>query len=260
VIRRCTRLLTLTFALVASACGSDGSPAATPTSTSTTSPALSGPLTVFAAASLTEGFGDVKAANPAADITFNLAGSQALVTQLTQGASADVVATADEKSMQKLVDAGLVDTPETFATNALEIVVAPGNPKHVRTLADLARPDLLVVLEDPSVPAGSYSQEVLRRAGVTVRPRSLELDVKATLARVTSGEADAAIVYVTDVQAAGDKASGVTIPTADNIVARYPVARLKASRHRSAAAAFIADLRRGAGAKALRARGFLPAA
>ena len=253
MIRRLALLTTLVLALAA--CGSDPAPGVT----TTTAPALSGPLTVYAASSLTEAFGDIKVAHPAADITYNFAGSQSLVTQLTQGAGADVVATADETSMQKLVDAALVEAPVIFATNTLEIVVAAGNPKSVQGLTDLGRADLLVVLEDPSVPAGNYSRQVLSKAGVTVKPRSFELDVKATLARVVSGEADAAIVYASDVRAAGTKAGGVTIPAADNVIARYPVAVLKASSHVAAARAFVADLLHGTGAKALRARGFLAA-
>src|SRR5581483_9851786 len=102
-------------------------------------------------------------------VTYSFAGSQALVTQIQQGAPADVFASADQKSMQKLVDAGLVDAPRVFARNKLEIVVAPGNPKHITGLADLAQPGLVVVLEDPSVPAGAYSRQALQKAGVTVK-------------------------------------------------------------------------------------------
>jgi molybdate transport system substrate-binding protein len=244
------------LAVLLAGCGGTRRSATTPT----TSP-LSGNLTVFAAASLTEAFNDEKTAlqgtAPGLTLTYSFAGSQALVTQIQQGAPADVFASADQKNMQKLVDAGLVDTPRVFARNKLEIVVAPGNPKKITGLADLARPGLIVVLEDPSVPAGAYSQQALQGAGVTVKPKSLELDVKSTLSKVTSGEADAAIVYVSDVQSAGTKATGVAIPDAQNVIATYPIAVVKAGKNHAAAAAFIDELVTGSGQKALQGRGFL---
>src|SRR3954470_9999912 len=214
-------VVALVLAVIVGACGKDdehdnSSAPSSSTTTSTGSTKLTGPLTVFAAASLTEAFNDEKTAlgstKPDLSLTYSFAGSQALVQQVQQGAPADVFASADQKNMQKLVAAGLVDPPKVFAQNKLEIVVAPGNPKHVTGLPDLARSDLDVVLEDPSVPAGNYSQQALTAAGVTVHPKSLELDVKSTLAKVTSGEADAAIVYVSDVKSAGSKATGVAIP------------------------------------------------
>ncbi|MCU1375670.1 MAG: molybdenum transporter, periplasmic molybdate-binding protein [Actinomycetia bacterium] len=209
--------------------------------------------TVLAAASLTEAFNDIGGA------TFTFAGSSALVSQIEAGAPADVFASADEKNMQQLVDAGLVEAPEVFAHNTLEIVTKPGNPKHIEGLADLADPDLAVVLADPSVPVGAYSQQVLTKAGVTVEPRSLELDVKAALTRVTIGDADAAIVYASDAQAAGAKATGVEIPTGQNVTATYPIAVVKASRHRAAARAFVRAVLSTRGQAALKAHGFLPA-
>lgn len=239
------------------ACGS--SPV---TGTGTRSPeAMSGTLTVFAAASLTEAFTDDKAklsrTDPGLALEFSFAGSQQLVAQLQSGAPADVVATADEPSMQKLVAAGLVEPPRDFAANVLEVVVAPGNPKQIRSLADLARTDLKVVLADPSVPAGRYGRQVLDRQGIKVNPVSLELDVKSALAKVELGEADAAIVYATDVRSAGARATGVQIPPAENIVARYPVAVVRTSSHPELARAFVDQLVSGAGQSALRARGFL---
>jgi molybdate transport system substrate-binding protein len=220
-----------------------------------------GSITVFAAASLSEALSAEKAtlAKTAPDLklTFDFAGSQALAAQITQGAPADVFASADTRNMQKLVDAGLVEPPRTFARNKLEIVVAPGNPKHVQGLADLARPDLAVVLEDPSVPAGAYAKQALAKAGVIAHPKSLELDVKSTLAKVTSGEADAAIVYVSDVKAAAAKASGVPIPDGQNVIATYPIAVVKASSNRAAAEAFVTEMVTGTGQSALRAAGFL---
>jgi molybdate transport system substrate-binding protein len=208
--------------------------------------------TVFAAASLTEAFTDLGGA------TFAFAGSSALVRQLQDGAPADVIATADERSMQTLVDVGLVEAPTVFARNRLAIAVPKGNPAHVTGLADLARRDVGVVLADPSVPAGAYAALALERAHVTVAPRSLELDVKSALAKVTAGEADAAIVYVTDVRAAGERAEEVAIPDAQNVEARYPVAVVTAG-DRVAARAFLRRLLGADGRRALRQRGFLPA-
>jgi len=254
--------LLLTAAVLAGACGdSDQKRASTPPTTGAS--ALTGQLTVFAAASLTESFDAEKAAlhtrAPSLDLQYSYAGSQALVQQITEGAPADVFASADEKNMQKLVDAGLVEAPQTFARNKLEIVVAPGNPKKVQGLRDLARPDLIVVLADPSVPVGTYARQALDNAGVTVKPKSLELDVKATLAKVTSGEADAAIVYASDVKAAGVKAAGVPIPDDLNVIATYPIAVVKASKHRAAAEAFVREIRSVSGQAILRAHGFLGA-
>jgi len=248
--------------LVLVGCGKS-SPKSAVASTTTASK-LTGSLTVFAAASLTEAFNDEKAALATAHrelrLTNSFAGTSSLVTQIQQGAPADVFASADEKNMQKLVDAGLVDVPMTFARNKLEIAVAAGNPKHITALADLARSDLRVVLVDPSVPAGTYSQQALGKAGVTVKPKSQELDVRSALAKVTSGEADATIVYVTDVRAAGAQAVGVDIPDADNVVAVYPIAVVKASAHHDAAAAYVDEIVSGTGQRALAGRGFLPPA
>jgi molybdate transport system substrate-binding protein len=257
---RALAVAALVLAALTSGCDRSGDAAPAPTAAGT---AGSGPLTVFAAASLTEAFDATKAAlastAPALDVTYSYAGSQALVQQIIQGAPADVFASADQKTMQTLVEAGLVTAPRTFARNRLEIVVAPGNPKHVTELRDLARPDLVVVLADPSVPVGSYAQRALTTAGVDVKPKSLELDVKATLAKVTSGEADAAIVYHSDVAAAGPKVAGVAIPAGFNVTATYPIAVLKASRHRRAASAFVAEILSRRGQATLRAHGFLPA-
>ncbi len=125
--------------------------------------------------------------------------------------------------MQKLVDAGLVDAPKTFARNKLEIAVAPGNPKHITGLADLEKPGVTLVLEDPSVPAGNYARQAFQKAGLPApNPASNELDVKSALTKLTSGDADAVIVYVTDVKAAGSKAEGVTIPDSQNVIATLP--------------------------------------
>lgn len=223
---------------------------------------LRGEVTVFAAASLNDAFTDAKAViereHPDGSITFNFSGSQQLVQQIKNGAPADIVATADTRTMDELVAAKLVEGPTTFAHNTLAIAVAPGNPKGVKGLDDLARTDLAVVLADPSVPVGAYAAAALRVADVSVRPRSLELDVKAALAKVTAGEADAAIVYATDVLAAKGKADRVAIPDAVNQFVSYPIAIVRASSRKTAANALLIELTDGPGRAALRTRGFRP--
>jgi molybdate transport system substrate-binding protein len=212
-------------------------------------------VTVFAAASLTESFTGFHPKG--VTVTYSFGGSGALVQQVQQGAPADVIATADTTSMQKLVDADLVERPTTFAGNKLEILVRHGNPKGIRTLADLARADVTFVTQDDTVPAGKYSSQILQRAGVAVHPRSKELDVKAAAAKVVAGEADATIVYVTDVKTAGAKADGVPIPDAQNVTAEYPIAIVKTTKHRKAAAAFVTAIAIGEGQEILRTHGFL---
>ena len=168
-------------------------------------------------------------------------------------------ASADTTNMQKLESAGLVETPKTFARNVLEIAVAPGNPKHITGLADLEKPGVTLVLADASVPAGKYARQAFTKAGLPApKPVSNELDVKSTLAKLTLGEADAVVVYVTDVKAAGDKVTGVAIPDDQNVVAAYPIAALKASKNLAAAEAFVDEIVSGSGRQALQASGFLP--
>lgn len=252
--------LTVALLVAATACGSDKK---STTSTPRAGAKPSGALIVFAAASLTESFDDEKAtlktASPDLSIRYDFAGSGALVTQIQQGAPADVIATADTASMKKLTDAGLVETATTFARNKLEILVAPGNPKRIKRLADLARTDLKLVLADATVPAGKYAAKALKAAGVTVHPVSREADVKSAVAKVTTGEADATVVYVSDVEAAGTKGSGVEIPADQNVIAEYPIAIVKATKNHSGAAAFVKAIVKGSGQTALKSHGFLPA-
>ena len=250
------------FALAATGCGSSGKSSGSSSTTAAGQSKLTGSLNVFAAASLTEAFNDEKttlaASDPALKLTYDFAGSQALVTQIQSGAPADVFASADQKNMQKLVTAGLVEAPKTFARNKLEIAVAPGNPKKITGLADLEKAGVTLVLEDPSVPAGNYARQAFGEAGLPApKPASNELDVKSALAKLTSGDADAVIVYVTDVTAAGSKVEGVEIPDAQNVIASYPIAVIKASKNLAAAEAFVDAIVSGSGQQALRARGFL---
>jgi molybdate transport system substrate-binding protein len=245
----------LVAALLATGCGgNDDSSGASSGAGSPTE------IKVFAAASLTAAFNQLgeryTAANGGTKVTFNFAGSQALATQIQQGAPADVFASADVPNMDKVKD--LVDTPQNFASNQLRIVVEQGNPKGVKTLDDLASRDLKVVLAAPEVPAGKYAKQMLDQAGVTVRPVSQEDNVKAVMTKVSLGEADAGIVYVTDVTAGGDKVEGVDIPTDQNVTATYPIAAVKASKHQQPAQAFVDLVRSPDGQQVLASFGFLP--
>jgi molybdate transport system substrate-binding protein len=216
-------------------------------------------IKVFAAASVTAAFNELGRRYTAAEgtkVTFNFAGSQALATQIQQGAPADVFASADLDNMGKVKD--LVGTPQSFASNRLAIVVEQGNPKGIRTLDDLAGGDVKVVLAAGEVPAGRYAKQVLDRAGVKVTPVSQEDNVKAVVAKVSLGEADAGIVYVTDVAAGGDKVEGVDIPREQNVVATYPIATVKAGRAQDRAQAFMDLVLSGQGQQVLEKYGFLP--
>jgi molybdate transport system substrate-binding protein len=239
-------------ALALAACG-DGT-------TSGGSSGSANEIKVFAAASLTAAFTELgqqyTSANGGTKVTFNFAGSQALATQIQQAAPADVFASADLTNMDKVKD--LVGTPQNFASNLLQIVVEKGNPKGVKTLDDLANPDLKVVLAAPDVPAGKYAAEALNTAKVTVKPVSEEDNVKAVVTKVSLGEADAGIVYVTDVTAGGDKVEGVDIPKDQNVTATYPIASVKAGKAQDKAQAFMDLVLSDQGQQVLEKYGFLP--
>jgi molybdate transport system substrate-binding protein len=249
---------------VAAACGGAAPAASSFAPTASPSPTagrLAGTITVFAGSSLTDAFkkaGDqLSVRNPGTDYTFNVGSSSTLATQITSGAPADVFASADVANMQKLVDAQLNDgAPTFFVSNRLQIVVAAGNPKQITGLADLAKPGLIVVLAAPTVPAGKYALESLQRAGVRVRPASQEVDVRAVLNKVTLGEADAGIVYVTDVKSAGARAVGVDIPEQHQVVARYPITVVKESKNPRLARAYVDYLLSDEGQKLLAEFGF----
>jgi molybdate transport system substrate-binding protein len=204
-----------------------------------------GTLNVFAAASLTAAFKAIGAAfeasRPGTRIAFNFAGSPTLVQQIKEGAPADVFASADEATMQKVVAAEAVaGTPQIFARNLLQIAVAKGNPEHITGLADLAKPGLVVVLCGDTVPCGRYALEAFTKAGVAPPAGSREPDVKAVLTKVALGEADAGIVYVTDVRAAADEVEGIELASDHDVSARYPIATLREAAHGETARAFIA--------------------
>jgi molybdate transport system substrate-binding protein len=245
--------------------GACGSTMAKPTVTTATpataaaGPTLRGQITVFAAASLTAAFTNLGAAfqtaHPETTVTFSFDASSALVTQITQGAPADVFASADTANMDRLTTA-TASPPVVFATNMLSIIVPPGNPKDIKAPGDLANAQLKVVLCDPTVPCGKYAKQSLDAAKVAVTPVSLEQNVKGVVTKVTAGEADAGIVYATDVKAAGDKASGVDIPAAVNVMAKYPIASIKSSTHQDIDTAFIAFVTSPEGQAILAKAGF----
>jgi len=254
------RFAPVVAAVLLAACGSSGGNA----STSTSATPLNGTVAVFAAASLTDAFKALgtsfQGANSGVTMKFNFAGSPTLVTQIEQGAPAGVFASADTTNMDKLAADGFTTgTPQVFARNRLEIVVAPGNPKGITGLADLAKPGVIYITEAPTVPAGKYALQALKLAAVTVTPKSLETDVKSVVGKIELGEADAGIVYTTDVKAAGSKVRGVPIPDADNVIATYPIVAVKATTNSPAANVFIGYVVSAAGQAKLQSFGFLSA-
>jgi molybdate transport system substrate-binding protein len=254
------RFAPVVAAVLLAACGSSGGNA----STSPSASPLNGTVAVFAAASLTDAFNALgtsfHGANSGVTTKFNFAGTPTLVTQIEQGAPADVFASADITNMDKLTADGFTTgTSQVFARNKLEIVLAPGNPKGITGLADLAKPGVIYITEAPTVPAGKYALQALKLAGVTVTPKSLETDVKSVVGKIELGEADAGIVYTTDVTAAGSKVTGVPIPDAHNVIATYPIVAVKTTTNAAAANAFIAYVVSAAGQAKLQSYGFLSA-
>ncbi|MGW4399309.1 molybdate ABC transporter substrate-binding protein [Amycolatopsis nivea] len=221
------------IALVASACSSGDQPSSTPGAGSASAPAPGGStLTVFAAASLTESFNvlgkQFEAAHPGVKVVFDYEGSSALVQKLDNGAKADLFASADQKNMDKAVQDGVIDgQPTVFATNKLAIAVAKGNPKGVKTFADLTKPGLNVVVCAQQVPCGSATKKVEQSTGTSLKPVSEETNVKQVLAKVQSGDADAGLVYVTDATSAAGKVDKVDFPESAGAVNQYPIAAVK---------------------------------
>ncbi|UVJ39092.1 molybdate ABC transporter substrate-binding protein [Arthrobacter sp. CJ23] len=242
-------------------CAGIPSPVGTGSGTVSESPKLSGTVTVFAAASLKATFtklaADFEAANPGTKVVLSFAGSSDLVTQITQGAPADVFASADTKNMAKLADAKLLDgTAANFATNVLTIAVPPSNPASISSFADLARPGVKVVLCASQVPCGAATDTVEKATGTTLNPVSEESSVTDVLGKVTSEEADAGLVYATDVQGAGDKVKGIPFAESDRAVNTYPIATVGSSKNKELAAAFIALVTGSEGKKTLGDAGF----
>ena len=221
-------------------------------------------LRIAATSSLTEVFNDIgeqfMLANPDITIAFNFASSSDLALQISQGLPADVFASADVKNMAKVTDADLLHgQPIAFATNSLEIVVEKGNPLNIDSLAQIATPGLLFVTCPIEVPIGGYTAEVLRNAGVTVTPASLEENVKGILTKVSLGEADAGIVYRTDILAAGNSVTGVPIADNVNVTTKYLIGALRNSQNQDASQRFIIFLSSEQGQKIFSQFGFGPA-
>jgi molybdate transport system substrate-binding protein len=218
-------------------------------------------LTVSAAASLTDVFGRLEkrfeADNPGVDVRLNDGASSDLAQQIVNGAEADVFAAANTSTMDTVSKAGLVDgTPAVFVTNKLEIAVPPGNPKGVSTFADLTKPDLKVVVCAPQVPCGSATVKVEKDTGTTLKPVSEEPDVRSVLSKVTSGDADAGLVYVTDVRSTGGKVQGVGFPEAAKAINNYPIAVLKDAPQADLARKWVDLVQGDQGKEALQQAGF----
>lgn len=213
-------------------------------------------LNVFAAASLTESFKEIatqyQASHPNIKISYNFNGSQILVQQIINGANADIFASADQANMQKATDAGQVGTPQIFAKNRLAIIIPASNPGKIITLKDLAKKGLKIVVAAPAVPVGKYSLQALDNMakisdyGLTYESAvkanfvSQEDNVKAVVQKVQLGEADAGIVYLTDITAAvANQVKIIDIPDPFNVVAEYPIAVTKSTAHPSEAQAFM---------------------
>lgn len=222
----------------------------------------SGTVTVFAAASLTESFTTLgerfEKEHPGTEVTFNFGGSDTLAAGISGGAPADVFAAASTGTMKLVTDEGhTAGSPSTFVRNRLEIATLPGNPHGIGSLKDLTAPGLKVVLCDSTVPCGSAARTALTAAGVELTPVSYEQDVRSALTKVELKEADAAVVYRTDVRAAGDKVEGVEFPESAEAVNDYPIARLESAPNPTAAKAFVALVKSPEGRKVLTGAGFL---
>ncbi|MFE7760555.1 molybdate ABC transporter substrate-binding protein [Streptomyces sp. NPDC057438] len=275
--RRAARAVALgaTVLLALSACSSpDGSSSAKQDSSGSASSSdasssdasssgkVTGTVTVFAAASLKESFTTLgkrfEKEHPGTTVTFSFGGSDSLAASITGGAPADVFASASPKTMAIVTDAGDASgTPATFVRNQLEIATPPGNPDRITSLKDLTRSGLKVVLCDKEVPCGAAAQKALGASGLKLTPVSYEQDVKAALTKVELKEADAAVVYKTDVRAADGKVKGVEFPESADAVNDYPIVRLKDAQSADAAEAFIALVRSAEGRKVLTGAGFL---
>ena len=263
-MRRTLPLVAVVAALALTACGS--STGATTSSSSPTSSGSSassgatGAITVFAASSLKESFTAIGtafgAANPGTKVGFNFGASSTLATQITQKAPADVFASASQKTMDTVTTAGAASGPTVFAVNTMEIATPASPTVPVTSLADLAKPGVKVVICQKDVPCGAAAAKLFTQNNLTVTPVSEEVDVKAVLSKVVLGEADAGIVYVTDVLAAGAKVKGITIPADVNASTTYPIAALSASKSPDLAKAFVDEVRSADGATALTGAGF----
>jgi len=250
------------LALAAGCGGNSGNDAGSGSgsSPSAASGGVTGTVTVFAAASLTESFTTLgkqfEAAHPGTTVKFNFGASSSLAENINQGAPADVFASASAKNMKQVVDAGGAGDSKTFANNVMQIAVPPDNPANVAQVTDLANPKIKVALCQPEVPCGTVAQEVFKKADVTVKPVTQGADVKAVLTTVQLGEVDAGMVYKTDVQAAGTKVKGIEIPADQNASTSYPIAALSKAPNAAGASAFVDYVLSPDGEKVLEQAGF----
>ena len=259
-MRRHLTVVAALAALALTACGSSASSSVTSSAVSSPSDTAAGSITVFAASSLKEAFTqigkDYEAAHPGAKVTFNFGASSTLATQITQKAPADVFASASQKTMDTVTAAGAATGDKVFAVNTMEIATPATPTVPVTSLADLTKPGVKVVICQKDVPCGAAAQKLFTQDHLSVTPVSEEVDVKAVLSKVVLGEADAGIVYVTDVKAAGAKVTGVVIPKDQNVTTTYPIAPITASTNASTAKAFVDFVLSAAGQQVLAAAGF----
>ena len=240
--------------------GCSSSSSSSTASGSSSSAAQTGTITVLAASSLKETFTQLgkqfEAAHPGDTVKFSFGASSALAEQINSGAPADVFASAATKNMDQVVTTGNASNPQKFAENIMEVAVPPSNPAKVTSVNDLAKSSVKVALCQPQVPCGVVAAEVFKNAKLTVKPVTLQPDVKSVLTQVELGNVDAGVVYVTDVQAAGSKVKGVTIPANVNATTTYPIAALTHSEEQSIAQAFVAYVLSPPGEQVLKAAGF----
>lgn len=230
-------------------------------STKTSSTTPSGTITVLAASSLTETFTQLgkefETAHPGTHVVFSFGASSTLAQQITQGAPADVFASASPATMKQVTDAGDADgTPVTFVRNQLVIAVSPSNPKGITSLADLTKPGLKVVLCAPAVPCGAAAVTALAAGNVKLTPVSYEQDVKSALSKVELGEADAALVYRTDAKSSDGKVVGIEFPESAQAINSYPIVALKNSKNLVTARAFVTFIESAPALAELVAAGF----
>jgi molybdate transport system substrate-binding protein len=257
-MRRFTLVIAALGAVAVAGCSSSSS--SSPSTSSSSSSPATGMITVFAAASLTEALTQLgkqfEAAHKGDTVKFSFGPSSGLATQITSGAPADVFASASPGTMQQVVSASDASHPQNFAKNTAEVAVPPNNPAKVTSVNDLAKKSVKVALCQPQVPCGEVAAEVFKNLGITVKPVTLQPDVKSVLTQVETGNVDAGMVYVTDVMAAGSKVKGVTIPASDNASTLYPIATIKDSKHQSEAQAFMNYVLSPTGQQVLTAAGF----
>lgn len=259
-MRRLLMLAAALAALAAAGCRSDSNSGSSAGTSSPSGSASGTSITVFAAASLQGTFTKLgrqfEAAHPGDKVTFSFGPSSGLAAQIINGAPADVFASAATANMTQVVKAGKAASPADFARNKMEVAVPPDNPGHVTSVGSLSKASVKVAVCQQQVPCGVVAHQVFRNAGISVKPVTLETDVKSVLTKVELGDVDAGMVYVTDVRAAGGKVKGVAIPSSDNAATTYPIATISKSGHESTAHAFMEYVLSSQGQRVLASAGF----